>query len=139
MRYDKFFERCIELANIAFSNGDIPVGAVIVKDGKIIAEAYNCKNSLNVSFYHAELLCIEKASKVLNSWRLQGCTMFVTLEPCDMCYAALVESRIDKVVFLLDSTYKDTFKNNFNKLVISKYFDSMNYELLLKKFFENKR
>ncbi len=139
MSDEQYFDRCIELAKIAFNNGDIPVGALIVKDDTIIAEAYNCKFAKNVSIYHAELLCIEEACKKLGDWRLNGCTMYVTLEPCSMCYGALVESRIDKVVYLLDSTYKETFNNNYDKLTVFKYKSVKNYDILLKSFFEIRR
>ena len=75
----------------------MPVGAVIVKDGKLIAKAYNLKEIKNDTTNHAEILAIKKASKKLNSWRLIDCEMYVTLEPCSMCAGALIQSRIKKV------------------------------------------
>lgn len=84
-------------AKKAYDKGEVPVGAVIVKDGKIIAKAYNLKEVKNDTTNHAEILAIKKASKKLNSWRLIDCEMYVTLEPCSMCAGALIQSRIKKV------------------------------------------
>lgn len=139
MDYKKYFSRSIELANIARINGDIPVGAVIVKDNQIIAESYNRKFKDNIATYHAEILCIEEASRVLGTWRLHGCSMFVTLEPCDMCYAALVESRIDSVYYILPSTYKETHRNNSNKLLVKQIDFNSDYSTILSEFFKDMR
>jgi tRNA(adenine34) deaminase len=84
-------------AKKAYDKGEVPVGAVIVKDGKIISKAYNLKEIKNDTTNHAEILAIKKASKKLNSWRLIDCEMYVTLEPCSMCAGALIQSRIKKV------------------------------------------
>lgn len=84
-------------AKKAYEKGEVPVGAVIVKDGKVIAKAYNLKEIKNDTTNHAEILAIKKASKKLNSWRLIDCEMYVTLEPCSMCAGALIQSRIKKV------------------------------------------
>ena len=81
----------------AYDKGEVPVGAVIVKDGKVISKAYNLKEIKNDTTNHAEILAIKKASKKLNSWRLIDCEMYVTLEPCSMCAGALIQSRIKKV------------------------------------------
>ena len=81
----------------AFKKEEIPVGAVIVKDGKIIARAHNSKETSKNACGHAEILAIQKACKKLNSWRLLDCDMYVTLEPCPMCAGALINSRISKV------------------------------------------
>ena len=77
---------------------EVPIGCVIVSDGKIIARGYNRRNTDKNTLSHAELNAIRKASKKLGDWRLEGCTMYVTLEPCQMCAGALVQSRIDEVV-----------------------------------------
>ena len=77
----------------------MPVGAVIVKDNKIIARAHNLKETLNLSTAHAEILVINKASKKLKTWHLDDCIMYVTLEPCVMCAGAIIQSRIKKVVY----------------------------------------
>ncbi|SHK48716.1 tRNA(adenine34) deaminase [Clostridium cavendishii DSM 21758] len=81
----------------AKDKGEVPVGAVIVKDNKIIARAHNLRESLNSPIAHAEILAIEEASKTLGSWRLNGCELFVTLEPCPMCAGAILQSRISRL------------------------------------------
>ena len=85
-------------AEKSYDKEEIPVGAVIVKDGKIIARGHNLKETKNDTTNHAEIIAIRKASKKLKSWRLTGCTMYVTLEPCTMCAGALIQARLDKVV-----------------------------------------
>lgn len=94
---EKFMKEALKQARQAYNKLEVPVGAVIVKDGKIIARAYNQKEYKNDSTNHAEILAIKKASKKLNSWRLIDCEMYVTLEPCSMCAGALIQSRIKKV------------------------------------------
>ena len=86
-----------EEAKKAYDKKEIPVGAVIVKDDKVIAKAHNLKELKNDTTKHAEIIAIQKASKKLNSWRLENCEMYVTLEPCSMCAGALIQSRIKKV------------------------------------------
>ena len=78
--------------------GEVPIGCVIVKDGKIIARGYNRRNTDKNTLAHAELQAIRKASKAVGDWRLEECTMYVTLEPCPMCAGAIVQARIPKVV-----------------------------------------
>ena len=94
---EKFMKEALKQAQKAYDKLEVPVGAVIVKDGKIIARAYNQKEEKNDTTNHAEILAIKKASKKLNSWRLLDCDMYVTLEPCSMCAGALIQSRIRKV------------------------------------------
>ena len=96
---EKYMKEALKEAKKAYDEDEIPVGAVIVKDGKIIARAHNQKEQNKDTICHAEILAIKKASKKINAWRLSGCTMYVTLEPCPMCAGALINSRIDKVVF----------------------------------------
>ena len=95
---EKFMKEALKEAKKAYEKDEVPVGAVIVKDGKIIAKAHNTKEIKLDTTCHAEILAIKKASKRLETWRLEGCTMYVTLEPCPMCAGALIQSRIDKVV-----------------------------------------
>lgn len=90
-------KEALKEAQKAYDKLEVPVGAVIVKDGKIIARAYNQKEEKNDTTNHAEILAIKKASKKLGSWRLLDCDMYVTLEPCSMCAGALIQSRIRKV------------------------------------------
>jgi tRNA(adenine34) deaminase len=81
------------------THSDIPVGAIIVKDGKIIAQAFNTKEKDNDITSHAEILALRKASKVLSNWRLENCDLYVTLEPCPMCGWAILQSRIKNIYF----------------------------------------
>ena len=95
----KFMQRAIELAKIAANNNEVPVGAVIVKNGQIIAEGINMRESKQNALSHAEIEAINNACKKLNSWRLDDCEMYVTLEPCPMCTGAIINSRIKTLVF----------------------------------------
>ena len=94
---EKFMKEALKEAKKAYDKLEVPVGAVIVKDGKIIARAYNQKEEKQDTTNHAEILAIKKASKKIGSWRLNECDMYVTLEPCSMCAGALIQSRIRKV------------------------------------------
>ncbi len=94
---ERFMKEALKEAKKAYDKLEVPVGAVIVKDGKIIARAHNLKETKYDTTKHAEILAIQKASKKLNSWRLIDCEMYVTLEPCSMCAGALINSRIKKV------------------------------------------
>ncbi len=94
----KFMKAAIAQAKKAALIGEVPIGCVIVFDNKIIARGYNKRNTKKTTLAHAEILAIEKATKHLNDWRLEGCTMYVTLEPCQMCAGAIVQSRMDRVV-----------------------------------------
>ena len=95
-----FMKTALELAKEAGECGEVPVGAVIVdKNGEIISKAYNLREAQKNAVAHAELIAIENACKTLGGWRLSGCTLYVTLEPCPMCAGAIVNSRIDRVVF----------------------------------------
>jgi tRNA(adenine34) deaminase len=94
-----FMRRAIELAKEAAKLGEVPVAAVIVKDNKIIAEAHNRRELDKDPIAHAEVLAIKEAAKKIGDWRLEGCAMFVTLEPCPMCSGAMWLSRIEHCVF----------------------------------------
>lgn len=93
----EFIDIAKEEAYIAMKEGEIPVGAVIVKDDKIIARAHNLKEQIHDPTAHAEMIAIKKACEVIGDWRLDGCDMYVTLEPCPMCASAIGQSRIDKL------------------------------------------
>ena len=95
---EKFMREALKQAKRAYEKGEIPVGAVLVKDNKIIARAYNEKEEKKDTTRHAEIIAIQKASKKLNAWRLSGCEMYVTLEPCAMCTGAMIQARLKKVV-----------------------------------------
>ena len=86
-------------AKKAAALGEIPVGAVIVRDEQVIARAHTRRELDQDAMAHAEVLCIQQACRVLNSWRLSGCTLYVTLEPCPMCSGAIINSRLDRVVY----------------------------------------
>lgn len=91
--------KAIDQAKVAQAKGDVPIGAVIVKDGAVIARGHNLRESMNDPAAHAEMIAIRKAAKKLSSWRLTGATLYVTLEPCTMCMGAVILSRLDRVVF----------------------------------------
>ena len=95
---EKYMKEAIRQAKKAAAVGDVPIGCVIVHEDKIIARAYNQRNKKKTTLAHAELLAIQKASKKLEDWRLEECTMYITLEPCQMCAGAIVQARIPKVV-----------------------------------------
>ena len=95
---NKYMKEALKEAQKSYNKEEIPVGAVIVKDGKIIGRGHNLKETKNDTTNHAEIIAIKKASKKLKSWRLTGCTMYVTLEPSTMCAGALIQARLDKVV-----------------------------------------
>ena len=94
-----FMKEALSLACQAASRGEVPVGAVIVRDGEIIARGSNGRELEKNALYHAELEAINNACKTLGGWRLTGCTLYVTLEPCPMCAGAIINSRIEKVYF----------------------------------------
>lgn len=89
----------IKQAKKAYDLDEVPIGCVIVKDNKIIARAYNKRNSDKIANHHAEMLAIEKACKKLGDWRLGGCSLYVTLEPCPMCAGACYNARIAKIIY----------------------------------------
>lgn len=135
-------------AKKAYEKLEVPVGAVIVKEGKIIAKAYNQKENKKDTTKHAEILAIQKASKRLNSWRLTDCDMYVTLEPCPMCAGAIIQSRIKKVyigtldektgavgsVLNLFKDYKFNHKVDFENGILSE-----KCKLILQNFFSDLR
>lgn len=102
--YNKFMQRAIELAGKAYSVGEVPIGAVVVsrrknRFGEIVGEGFNNRESGNNPVGHAEIIAIQKASITLNDWRLSGCDLYVTLEPCPMCCGAVINSRIERLYF----------------------------------------
>ena len=145
---EKFMKEALKEAKKAYDKDEIPVGAVIVKDNKIIARAHNLKEGKNNAICHAEILAIQKACKKLGSWRLLDCEMYVTLEPCSMCAGALINSRIKKIYIGTNdektgacgsklNLLKD-FKFNHN-VEIEQYILKDECEKILKDFFKNLR
>ena len=97
--YTEFMEEALKLAYLSFDEQEVPVGAVVVKDGKIIGKGRNKREQLNNALSHAEIEAINDACNHLNSWRLENCDLYVTLEPCPMCAGAIINARINKVIY----------------------------------------
>lgn len=95
----KWMNLAIEQAQIAYKKNEVPVGAVIVKHNQLISKAYNLREKLQTPLGHAEILAIHRAAKKLNSWRLNDCTLYITLEPCLMCCGSILQARISHVIF----------------------------------------
>ena len=96
---DQFMKSALIEAEKARKKNEVPIGAVIVKDGKIISKGYNQREKKQNALLHAEVIAINKACKKLKSWRLNGCDIYITLEPCLMCFGAILNSRIDNIYF----------------------------------------
>lgn len=109
-----YMKVAIEQAQIAEENGDVPIGAVIVYQNQIIGKAYNQREQLQDPTAHAEIIALTQAAAFLESWRLHGCTMYVTLEPCTMCAGALVLARIDRLVYGCDDPKTGAIKSLYN-------------------------
>lgn len=144
---NKFMNVAIEMAKKAYKKNEVPIGAIIVKNNKIISKAYNRREKTQNAILHAEVDAIIKACKKLKSWRLDDCEMYVTLKPCPMCAGAIVNARIKTVFY----GAKDTNDNNnlFEQIVENNlrlnhktqhfYLPNENSEYLLKSFFKSKR
>ena len=111
---EKYMRVALKEAFKAQKKDEVPIGAVIVCQDKIIARAHNTRQTKQISTHHAEILCIEKACKKLNSWRLEDCELYVTLEPCPMCAGAIQQARIKKVYFGAYDPKGGFFGSNFN-------------------------
>ena len=116
---DKYLETLIKLSKKAAKKNDVPVAALIVDNqtGKIISKAYNTRNITQKTLNHAEIIAIQKANKKISLWRLNKCTLYVTIEPCEMCKAIIKESRISQVYYLLE---KPLTKQQYNKVKFTK-------------------
>lgn len=144
----KYMKLAYKEALKALKDDEVPVGAVIVKDGKVIAKAYNMKESKQCGVYHAEILAIMRACKKLSNWRLENCDIYITLAPCPMCASAIKQSRISNVYCGLSNSdssamyiTKKILENNDINSSVNLYSDLFSNEVsvLLKKFFENRR
>lgn len=120
----EIFNILMENTNKSLENNDVPVGAVIVKDGKVLAFGYNTREKDQNVLGHAEINTILEAQRFLNNWNLSGCDMYVTLVPCSMCLEIIKQSRIDNIYYLLD---KPASKKEFYKTKMQKINDA-NYE-----------
>ena len=143
-----YMKQALELAKAAAGAGEVPVGAIVVKDGEIIGQGYNNRESKNLSTAHAEVIAIEEACRKMGAWRLNGCTVYVTLEPCIMCAGLMHQARIDRCVFgaydekagALGTLYKvnEDARLNHNFEVIGGVMQDECAEIL-SNFFKNKR
>jgi tRNA(adenine34) deaminase len=111
---ERFMKLAIEQAQIAEENGDVPIGAVIVHNGRIIGKAYNQREQLQDPTAHAEIIALTQAAAALENWHLNGCTMYVTLEPCCMCAGALVLARMERLVYGCDDPKAGACKSLYN-------------------------
>ena len=145
---EKFMNVAISQARLALKNDEVPIGAVIVKDGKIIARAYNKMEKTQLATAHAEILAINKACKKLRSWRLDGADIFVTLEPCPMCAGAIVNARISNVYFGAYEPKSGSAQSKFSILTDSGLNHTTNFiggikqeicSNLIKNYFKSKR
>ena len=137
---EKYIEKIYDLAKKSYDIDEIPVGAIVVRNGKIISEGINSRESMNSVIGHAEINAIEEACKIVGDWRLDDCEMYVTLLPCMMCSGAILECRIKKIYYLCDRTnvcFRTSEYINVEKIDNSEYEEK--YLNLLKLFFENKR
>lgn len=136
---NKYFEITIEEAKKAFKKNEVPVGALIVSNDKIISKTHNKRQSKHGVLNHAEILCIIKAEKKMKDWRLDNCEMYVTLEPCTLCKKIIEHSRIKKVYYLTNKpeNNKEYKKTIYEHMSVDRY-DKENKKILAK-FFEKMR
>lgn len=138
---EKYINELINLSKKSLKKSEVPIAALIIdENGKIISKAYNTRNIKQQTINHAEILAITKANKKLKSWRLNNCTLYVTIEPCDMCKSVIKESRIQNVYYLLPRLPE---KNQYNKTIFNKLKDMSKkegkYQEIINKFWKNKR
>ena len=143
---EKYMLLAIEQAKLAEREDEVPVGAIIVRNGEVVSSAYNTREYGKNALYHAEIKAIDEACKRLGGWRLVGCTMYVTLEPCPMCAGAIINSRIERVVYgapdhkagafgtMINLTDYPLFKPQIEKGILAEECAKM-----LSDFFKNKR
>lgn len=137
---NNYIDEIIKLSKKAYKNNDVPVGAIIVFNNKIIGRGYNKRNGHNDIMGHAEIIAIKKAIKKLKDWRLNECDLYVTLEPCGMCKEIIKQARIKNVFYLID---KLDYKKEYNKTCFKKIdpidsFQQQEYKEQLSTFFKDK-
>ena len=145
--HDFFMNVALEEAQKAFRIAEVPVGAVIVKENKLLSRSHNLREKDKNPLGHAEILAIREASRKLNSWRLEDCQIYVSLEPCLMCIGAIIQARISHLIYAcpdpkrgFSSYYKLTQNTKWkHKLSITSQVTSKESSLLLKKFFKGLR
>ena len=138
-----YMELALNEAYKSYKKGDVPVGAVIVNNGKIIAKAHNLKEKKHNPLMHAEIIAINKASKRLKRWRLDDCELYVTMEPCMMCTGAIIQSRIKKIYYSIENhdfgALKNISQDKKYNIVIDNTMGTNESLNMLKKFFEERR
>ena len=134
MNDEEYMAEALKEAEIAMSEDEVPIGCIIVYEGQIIARTHNQKETLKKATGHAEILAINQASEYLDLWHLDGCTMYVTLEPCMMCTGAIIQSRIKKIVYSIKNEqfgYLEKYALNNKKIEIKKdILKILNYTLV---------
>ncbi|MDD3392049.1 MAG: nucleoside deaminase [Bacilli bacterium] len=141
---EKYMMIALKEAKKSLKYNDVPVGAIILKNNKVVAKSYNKKEKYQSATRHAEIDVIEKASKKLNTWHLDDCTIYITMEPCLMCTGAIIQARIKKIVYATDNN-KYGFSKQTNNLLeknninITKNILKEESIKLLQDFFKNKR
>ncbi len=116
---NKFMQEALKYAKIAYNKGEIPIGAVIVKDNKIIASGYNRREKKKSATAHAEIIAIERACKKVKNWRLEDCEMYVTVEPCLMCMGAVLNARIKNVYFGAKNSSMANVEIDYTKSILN--------------------
>ena len=138
---EKYMKIALKEAEKAKKHNDVPVGAVIIKNNKIISRGHNKRELTKKVTKHAEIVAIERACRKLRSWHLEGCEIYITVEPCTMCYGAIEQARINKIIYGIDNEKFGYFsKNNTNKkMLIEKGILKKECENIMKEFFIKKR
>ena len=143
-----FMKLALNEANKAFLKDEVPVGAVIVKDGMVLSKGHNLKESKNDPTAHAEIIAIKKACKKIKSWRLNGCKIYVTIEPCPMCAGAIIASRVEEVIYGVSDEKGGSFGTILNLSNVSGLNHKVNVKsnvlanecsMIIKNYFKNKR
>ena len=124
MNIDIIIKELDKLLDKAIAENEVPIAALIVKDNKIISKAYNKVEKNNSVLNHAEILAIKKANKTLNNWRLDSCTMYVTLEPCEMCKSIIKKSRINNIYYFIKQNDNKTEKDPIYNYIENKLFNN---------------
>ncbi len=135
---NNYIELIYKEACKAYKKNEVPVGAIIVCNDKIIAKAHNNKQSYYDVLGHAEINCIKKASRKLRDWRLDNCIMYVTLAPCKICQSVIKESRISKVYYLINNNKYDIAQDNITQTNVCNDINDK-YKKMLEQFFKNMR
>ena len=148
MLHEKFMREALKEARKAYDLDEVPIGAVIVKDGEIIARGHNLREKKQNPILHAEIIAIDNAAKKVKSWRLTGCQIYVTIEPCPMCAGAMIQGRLDQVIFgardpkagCVGSLYNLVGDQRFNhRLEVTEGILEEECRQIIKDFFRKKR